>query len=304
MKSGKYPHNRLICRAVLAGAACAFMMAFPAAASEWQRAGNDWVLTENGERLTGWQQKDGSWYYLGSDGVMRTRWLYQDPTWYYLRDSGAMATGWTEVDGFWYYMEGDGSMRRADLTTDEAVYSFRSDGSLNRVRQLKNQGGGAYRIDFFSDNQQEIADALNNLRQEANDDVDLEDSDQDDYDRGEHALYSYDRRKSFEFDGLLQKVAEHRLDLAIRNGYSASAIPGEGKVEDYLKNIGSSFRSRRHLEIYFHGLSDGSSAADRLETRFGEDEKDARRRASYYRYAGIAEKTVDGRDYIMVELFR
>ena len=158
MKSGKYPHNRLICRAVLAGAACAFMMTFPAAASEWQRAGNDWVLTENGERPTGWQQKDGSWYYLGGDGVMRTRWLYQDPTWYYLRDSGAMATGWTEVDGFWYYLEGDGSMRRADLTTDEAVYSFRSDGSLNRVRQLKNQGGGAYRIDFFSDNQQEIAD--------------------------------------------------------------------------------------------------------------------------------------------------
>jgi hypothetical protein len=306
MISGKrrIPQARIFRRAVLAGAAAALILAFPAAASEWQKDGEDWILTENGQRLTGWQQKDGSWYYLGGDGIMQTRWVYLDNTWYYLRDSGEMAVGWTEVDGFWYYMESDGSMRRQDLTTDEAVYRFRSDGSLDRVRQLKNQGGGAYRIDFFSEDQQEIADELNELRKEENDDVDVEDDNADDYDRGENALYSYDWRRCFEFDGILQKTAEHRLDLAIRNGYSASSIPGEGKVEDYLKNIGSSLRSRRHLEIYFHGLSDGSSVADKLETRFGENKDDAEKRASYYRYAGIAEKRVNGKYYVMIELFR
>lgn len=310
--------------AFLIGAAAAFLAAAPAYASEWQKTSDGWILTENGERKTGWQQLDGTWYYLNPDGVMQTgwqqldgkwyyladdgamqtRWIYLDNNWYYLRDSGEMLTGWADIDGYYYYLEDSGEMRREDLTTDEAVYRFNSDGSLDRVRMLKNQGGGAYRVDFFSEDQQEIADTLNDLRLESREDDEVDDSDEDDYDRGENALYNYDTMKSFEFDGVLQKTAEHRLEMAIQNGYSASSIPGEGKVEDYLKNIGSHMRSRKHLEIFLNTMSDGSGCADKIETRYGEDQEDAVKRASYYRYAGIAEKRVNGRYYVMIELFR
>jgi hypothetical protein len=52
---------------------------------------------------TGWQYKNGIWYYYDPDGSMHTGWLYYRGAWYYLDTSGALKTGWLKTDGKWYY---------------------------------------------------------------------------------------------------------------------------------------------------------------------------------------------------------
>ena len=87
--------------------------------------------------LTGWQQKDGHWYYFDTGyGGMKTGWLKEGDKWYYLNpnqggpegamisncwltingktyfinQSGVMMEGWYQVSGKWYYFyPGDGS---------------------------------------------------------------------------------------------------------------------------------------------------------------------------------------------------
>lgn len=303
---------RKFMKASAIGFAAALWMAMPARADTWQQTAEGWILTDDaGNRKTGWQQESGTWYYLGEDGIMRTGWQFTDGFWYYLDDSGAMRTGWTKVSDTLYFLMDSGAMRTEPMTSDEAYYCFRSDGSLNYARKQKNQGGGAYVVDFFDDDVQDLADRLNDMKLESNEDEDnVDDDDEDDYDRGEGAITDYDRRRAYRFDGVLQRVAEHRLDAAIANGYQGAEngkIPGEGTdgtVEEYLDSIGSHYRTRRHLEIYLRKCDDASSAADRVERRFPVDRKDELLRASYFRIAGIAEREVHGRHYYMIELFR
>ena len=49
--------------------------------------------------LTGWQMKNGVYYYMNGDGKMQTGWLLYNNTWYYLSESGAMVTAECSQDG-------------------------------------------------------------------------------------------------------------------------------------------------------------------------------------------------------------
>lgn len=64
--------------------------------------GNWYLYSIYGERLTGWQQMNGKWYYMDPQTTaMKTGWL-QSPAsglWYYLDSSGAMVTN-TYIDGY------------------------------------------------------------------------------------------------------------------------------------------------------------------------------------------------------------
>ena len=80
---------------------------------------------------TGWQYKDGRWYYYDPDGsrAMKTGWLYDGGAWYYLTGSGAMKTGWLYDGGAWYYLTGSGAMKTGWLY-DGAWYYLTSSGAM------------------------------------------------------------------------------------------------------------------------------------------------------------------------------
>ena len=78
---------------------------------------------------TGWQYKDGRWYYYDPDGSRHTGWLYDRGTWYYLERSGAMKTGWLYDGGAWYYLTGSGAMKTGWLY-DGAWYYLTSSGAM------------------------------------------------------------------------------------------------------------------------------------------------------------------------------
>lgn len=67
---------------------------------------------ESGEKLTGWQQLAGSWYFFGSDGKAAGPGWYQDTEggnlWYYFDENHCMVTGKKTIDGVEYFLN-DGS---------------------------------------------------------------------------------------------------------------------------------------------------------------------------------------------------
>ena len=111
--------------------------------------------------LTGWQQKDGKWYYLdpeegwlyrnrllddggkryyvGESGAMRIGWVqYQyrnQDVWSYAGKSGAFLTGWQKISDKWYYFETEEERRyimKADVFhyEDGKRYSFSKSGAM------------------------------------------------------------------------------------------------------------------------------------------------------------------------------
>jgi len=74
--------------------------------------GNLSYKDESGEKLTGWQQLAGFWYYFGSDGKAVGPGWWQDEEggnlWYYFDDNHCMVTGKKTIDGVEYFLN-DGS---------------------------------------------------------------------------------------------------------------------------------------------------------------------------------------------------
>ncbi len=74
--------------------------------------GNLSYKDESGEKLTGWQQLAGSWYYFSSDGKAVGPGWWQDTEggnlWYYFDDNHCMVTGKKTIDGVEYFLN-DGS---------------------------------------------------------------------------------------------------------------------------------------------------------------------------------------------------
>ena len=92
----------------------------------WRKDADGWrLVAADGTALTGWQAKDGIWYWLGEeggDGLMRTGWVSVDGASYYLRSSGAMATGWLSQGGSWYYLERSGARASGWKAVDGVWY--------------------------------------------------------------------------------------------------------------------------------------------------------------------------------------
>ena len=304
-------------------------------AGTWVPTETGWTLVDAaGNRLTGWQENDGAWYYLDEAGNMKTGWIELNGTWYYLQDSGAMATGWQEIGGKYYYLDSSGAMKTAHHTSDDVTYSFRADGSLSEVKKKKNTGGGSFPVEFYSEAAQQLADTLNETKLDLDelaedkksddgDDEDDEDEEEDEKPRrglfgrrrksrdededdedDEDSKKDRDKNKSYVIDGGLQAAAEHRLALAVTRGYGNGKIPDEGYVSDYYKSIGSNYSNRRNLEIFLPLCTNASEAEEKLDARYGEDNRKRQNRLSYYTKIGIACREYNGKYQYMIELMR
>ncbi|HIT93803.1 MAG TPA: N-acetylmuramoyl-L-alanine amidase family protein [Candidatus Faecivivens stercoripullorum] len=121
--------------------------------TEWKRDddGNTYFY-KDGEKVTGWVEEDGEWYYMNEDtgamteeswvkvnnvwyafdddGHMLTGWQEIDGKWYYLKDCGGMATGWQQVDGKWYYLKGDGAMATGWVQSNGQWYYLKGNGAM------------------------------------------------------------------------------------------------------------------------------------------------------------------------------
>ena len=101
-----------------------------AAGTGWQFKDGRWYYYDpDGSRHTGWLYDHGTWYYLDGSGVMQTGWLYDRGTWYYLERSGAMKTGWL-YDGAWYYLTSSGAMKTGWLYDRGAWYFLDRSGAM------------------------------------------------------------------------------------------------------------------------------------------------------------------------------
>ncbi len=66
-------------------------------------------VSDQGYRLTGWQERDGNRYYLGENGQLATGWFVWNDNWYYSDKTGVMQTDWVMTEpGKYYYMDESG----------------------------------------------------------------------------------------------------------------------------------------------------------------------------------------------------
>ena len=294
-----------LCKA--AGAAVCFgailssipMISEAAEGYSWhQEANGVRYVNASGESISpGWQQIGGDWYFIEDTGYPHMGWLKEDGHWYYLTGTGAMATGWMNIDGKYYHFKNDGSMENGIFQEGDTVYSFNFEmGNLAYAKKAKNTGGGGFTISFYNQKCQELADSLNELKAD-----DFDGDEKDDY--YEDDKKNYDKDASFIINGRLTEIAEHRLSMARTKGYGSGRIPGEGKLEDYLKAVNYN-SSRRIMETYLINCDGATQAEDKLLRNHGEEEKKRKDRIVYYKEIGIAHESVNGKDYYMVVFMR
>lgn len=252
---------------------------------------------------SGWNQTDQGWRWLNSDGTLSHGWLTDNGRTYYMDESGIMVTGWREIDGDWYYFHQDGAMNLGTLILDTGYYQFTAKGALSSSSWIPNSGGGAYEAGCYDETAQGLLDSLNEEKKDRyfEEHPDREDEDDSDMHRQK------DRYAGFTVNMDLNKAAAHRLDRAIKEGYAADIIPGEGTLTDYLSAIRSSYRNRTLAELYVRGCEDQGEAFDKIIEKTERKSGSGSSRAytlEYYRQLGMAHREVDGTHYFMIILMR
>ena len=250
-----------------------------------------------------WIQLEGSWYRLTSEGRAYQGWLSENGRWYYMDDQGVMAQGWKEIDGKWYYFHEDGGMNLGDLILDNGVYQFEADGSLKSAGWEANTGGGAYDAGCYDEEAQALFDQMNEEKRDQY--FDRRPQREDSYDGDMHS--QYDRYAGFQMDMKLNEAAEHRLELAMSQGYlSDGTIPGEGVINDYLAVIRYR-QSASCLELYLRDCEDAQDAFEKIMTKMERQfdaKTDRKYSLEYYRYLGMSHKEDRGEHYFLVILMR
>lgn len=97
-----------------------------------QQNGNYYWQNAAGQKLTGWQQINGSWYYLGTDGAAEVNTWFQSQAqnWFYFGQDGAAQTGWQTINGNKYYFDptnawaAKGWQRLSDRSAQTSWYYF------------------------------------------------------------------------------------------------------------------------------------------------------------------------------------
>ena len=75
--------------------------------SGWISEGSSRYYLNNGNRLTGMQNIDGSVYYFdpAHDGALSYGWLFTNNKWFYADQSGSLVCGWRYIGGQWYWFD-------------------------------------------------------------------------------------------------------------------------------------------------------------------------------------------------------
>lgn len=115
--------------AVIISAASLAAASVPVSA-EWVKDGKNYSYTDDsGEKLTYWQNIDGSRYYFGKDGKMRTGWRKISGKTYYFGKNGVMRTGKRRIDGKIYVFGEDGALKQnqVNLSAEQILDKIKSE---------------------------------------------------------------------------------------------------------------------------------------------------------------------------------
>ena len=93
---------------------------------------NDAVIYRDfhGDKVTFWQEIEGSTYYFGEDGIRRGGWLDWNGNRYFLGFTGELQTGWQEVEGLRHFFAQDGAMVTGWQEIDGKRHCFNGEGVL------------------------------------------------------------------------------------------------------------------------------------------------------------------------------
>ena len=250
----------------------------------WQQTEAGWILTdEAGEQFSGWQMTDGTWYYL-------------DP------ETKVMKTGWIDLEGKYYYLSESGAMQTGLVARGDTLYTLGHDGALTLAKKRANMDGGAYELAFYKEQQQELADNLNEYRRDVWSEDEDDEDDEDEEDREKH-VRDFDKRLSFQVDGYLQEAAEKRMEQALEHGYGSGTVPGLGTIEEYMSGH-SSYGGRTFLEVWLTNCDDANDAEEKLAARYGERRRKRTDQFTSYRQMGIAYGERRERGYYLVIFMR
>lgn len=98
--------------------------------AEWTKDGSSYSYTDDaGEKLTYWQDINGSRYFFGKDGKMRTGWRKINSRIYYFGKNGIMRTGKRRIDGKIYVFGEDGALiqNEMNLSAEQVLDKIRSE---------------------------------------------------------------------------------------------------------------------------------------------------------------------------------
>ena len=80
----------------------------------WENGGWSYYDDNSGQKISGWKNVSGYWYYLDpndQDRMTAGKWKKISKHWYYFEGGGKMQTDWQKISGLWYYFGSNGGMR-------------------------------------------------------------------------------------------------------------------------------------------------------------------------------------------------
>lgn len=89
-----------------------------------------YYFDENSEKVTGWQEINGSKYLFGKKGAAKTGWYEEKKVKYYLDEDGKMHQGWLTLDDTKYYFDSEGRMVTGEQKIGSKKCVFAKDGKL------------------------------------------------------------------------------------------------------------------------------------------------------------------------------
>lgn len=99
--------------------------------SGWElREGVYYYRDFHNKRVTGWQTLEEKRYYFGTDNAMTTYWQDIDGLRYYFGRDGALDTGWLDIEGNRYHTTPEGVIRTGWQDIDFQRYYFNENGIL------------------------------------------------------------------------------------------------------------------------------------------------------------------------------
>ena len=109
--------------------------------------GRTYYFAPDNTMVTGWETIGDQIYCFGTDGVMKTGWQDSPEGRYYFGTDGVMQTGWQTLEGRRYYLNPDGRMATGWLDRDGKRCHLSQDGAADTGRVLIDED-----FYFFDDN--------------------------------------------------------------------------------------------------------------------------------------------------------